>query len=190
MSLSQRRRSIGVSSLLWGGAWAVAFTAVESVAVLGTAPSGSATTQLVDVLSRVAASGAAWGLVAGATFGVVFGWMLRGRHVAHLSRGKAALWGAVAGAAVPALELLNALSRAAGPISFRWGAAALVPCLGAISAAAAVHVATRTSRPSPDPDVLPASLRPELSAGLATLSDLTASATERQPARRPPATQR
>lgn len=183
-----RLRSIGVSSLLWGGAWAVTYTAVELVALLGTAPRGSVTTQLADVLPRVAASGAAWGLVAGAAFGVVFGWMQRGRHLAHLSRGKAALWGAVAGGAVPALALLNALSRAEGPISFRWGAAALVPCLGALSAAAAVHLATRTSRSSPDPDVLSTSLRPELSAGLAPLSDLAAGASERQPTTRPPAT--
>lgn len=144
MQLIGRLRAIGTSSLLWSGAWAVVYAAATALEIAISTPSDVAANSLAQFVPRAAVSGAAWGLVAGATFAVVFGRMQRGRTLMRLSRAKAAAWGAVAGAVVPGIELANQLARAPGPITFRWGAAALLPALAALSAAAAVYVAQRT----------------------------------------------
>lgn len=186
MKLAHRLRSIGVSALLWGGAWAAAYTAVDILHIIATAPSGMVPTRLTDIFPQMAIAGAAWGMVAGATFGVVFRWTQRGQRIAQLSRSRAAAWGALAGAVVPALDILNATLRASGPVPVRWWSAGLVSCLGAISAAAAVHLATRPSRPSPDTEDLNASLHPELPEGVAPISGFSPSAARQQSELRPP----
>ena len=146
-----------MSALLWGGAWSVVYVVTELVARLGTGHVGAGVPHLLRIALGAGASGATWGLIAGASFGVVFSWTQRGRRLTQISPGKAALWGAVGGTIVPSIELANALLRAAGPISFRWGAAALLPVLGALSAATAVHLANR-ARAVTDPPGPPQAL--------------------------------
>ena len=136
-----RARAVIVSSFIWGTAWSVVAAGAQAVVLLVDHPEGVAVLDLVRPVLHSAAVGAMSGMVAGAAFALGFRRANRGRTLSRLSSSRAAMWGALVGAIVPAFELASALWQAPGPISLRWTTAAIYPLLGAACAVAAVRIA-------------------------------------------------
>ncbi len=150
----KRVRGLALNALWWGAVWgALGTLGTWLVAALTPTPAGAAAIELAPALPWLALWWSVQGMAAGLLFGVVFIARERARRFDELGLNRTTRWGALAGAALPALSLGGAVLSGSG-LPPDWALALGVGVVGgAVSARMTLQLARRadlTARATPE----------------------------------------